>query len=250
MNRPIYTSLSQLPLRQRLQVAFEILRAQAQILFSKKFIWFVLGVLAQFVIVYVINYRQELNERLVQENVVPLMLYFPLVVIAIFMNMQLISSEKDNRTLEILFTTAGSRYKVWLLRLATVNLVLLAMAFMQSILTYFGITDIEILATALNGFVTPFSVGALTFFLSVRLRSGFGAAMLTALLVVLCFMFTELLEDTRYLLFFNPYNIPRRIDPETWNLWMWQNRMTLLVAGLALQFFGLRGLENRERLLR
>jgi len=58
------------------------------------------------------------------------------------------------------------------------------------------------------------------------------------------------LEDTRYPLFFNYYDIPRSIDPGTWYLWMWQNRITVLILGLLLQFFTLRGLEGRERLLR
>jgi hypothetical protein len=250
MNQPKYTPLSQLALQQRLRVSIEILKAQGQILFSKKFVWFVVGVLVLFGIVYFVNFREDLDDRITQEGVIPLLLYFPLVVVAIFLNMQMIASEKENRTLEILFTTSGSRYKVWLLRLFTVNLVLLAMAFLQSILAFFGLADISILGTALNGFVTPFMVGALTFYFSVKLRSGFGAAMITALIVVLALMFSDPLEDTRYQLFFNPYNIPRRIDPETWNIWMWQNRIFTLSLGMLLQFFGLRGMENRERLLR
>ncbi len=39
-------------------------------------------------------------------------------------------------------------------------------------------------------------------------------------------------------------------DPGTWYVWMWQNRITVVILGLLLQFFTLRGLEGRERLLR
>ncbi|MFQ5824715.1 MAG: hypothetical protein ACE5JB_11710 [bacterium] len=40
-----------------------------------------------------------------------------------------------------------------------------------------------------------------------------------------------------YFLYFNPYDLPHRLDPETWNLWMWQNRIGLVFLGFLLQFF-------------
>ena len=60
----------------------------------------------------------------------------------------------------------------------------------------------------------------------------------------------SLLFQQAVFLFFNPYDVPRRLDPATWNLWMWQNRIGVLaLAGLML-FAALRGMEVRERLLR
>ncbi|NUM76644.1 hypothetical protein HUU40_19945, partial [candidate division KSB1 bacterium] len=46
------------------------------------------------------------------------------------------------------------------------------------------------------------------------------------------------------------YDMPRQLDPETWNLWMWQNRIGVLCCGAFLLFTALRGMEERERLLR
>ena len=68
-------------------------------------------------------------------------------------------------------------------------------------------------------------------------------------ILLLILMFSEPLDETKYSLFFNPYDIPRRLDPETWNLWMWQNRIAVLLFGCFLQFMALRGLENREKML-
>jgi len=72
----------------------------------------------------------------------------------------------------------------------------------------------------------------------------------TGLFLWLNMIFFDALEDTRYPLFFNYYDIPRNIDPGTWYVWMWQNRITVVILGVLLQFFTLRGLEGRERLLR
>ncbi len=246
----LYQKFGQLPKTDQLRIAWEILRLQAQILFSKKFLWFIGGILGYFVIAYIINYRQPILDRLTPEDALPWLLEFPLTILAIYLNMQLIASEKENRTLEVMFTTAGSRYKVWLLRLGTLNLLLLTLAFLLSGLAFFAFADIEILGTAIHGFVPSYFVGAMTLFFSVKFRGGFAAGMVAAGLVTLTFMFNEALRDTRYFMYFNPYFLPRQIDPETWNLWMWQNRITVLAAGMALQFFALRGLQDRERLLR
>lgn len=233
----------------QIKVGWEILRLQAQIIFSKKFIWFMAGILGYFGLVYVINYRQPIIDRMTQEDILPWLLAFPLSVLAVLLNMQLIASEKENRTLEVMFTTAGSRYNAWLLRLGTLNLLLLAVAFGLSVLSFFGIADLVIVGTALHGFVPAFLAGSMTLYFSVKFRSGFAAGMVSAGILLLVLIFSEAINETRYFLYFNPYSVPRQLDPETWNLWMWQNRITAVCAGLLLQFFALRGLEKRERLL-
>jgi ABC-type transport system involved in multi-copper enzyme maturation permease subunit len=236
--------------RERLAVAWEIFRLQTQVIFSHKFVWFMLGVLAYFIAAYVINYNQTMIDRMSLEDVLPLLLEFPLAALAVFLSMQVITSEKDNRTLEVMFTTAGSRYKVWLLRLGTLNAILLMLAFVFAMIAFLAFTDIPIMGMALHGFVPAFFAGSMTLYFAVRFRSGLAAGMVAAGLLTLILMFTELLNETRYFLFFNPYHVPRQLDPETWNLWMWQNRIGILCAGGLMLFAALRGMEVRERLLR
>lgn len=245
----LYTPYTQLSGGEKIRVGLQILSAQAQIIFSKKFWWFVAGILLYVAVSYFINYRQGINDRLDQVGILVVLVEIPLLVLSIFLNMQLVGAEKDNRTLELLFTMSGSRYKVWLLRLGTINGLLLGFAILLSIISYFAFTETEILTTSLVGVVPPFTIGALTFYFSIKFRSSFGAAMVSALITVLLLMFYGALETTKYNLFFNPWDIPRQVDPQTWRLWMWQNRIALLLIGLLLQFFGLRGLEHRERLL-
>jgi hypothetical protein len=245
-----HSRFAELPVRERLSVTWAIFRLQAQIIFSHKFIWFMFGILAYFIVAYVINYRQSVIDRMALEDVLPWLLEFPLSALAVFLSMQVITSEKDNRTLEVMFTTAGSRYKVWLLRLGTLNLILLILALVFSVVAFFAFTDIPVFGMALHGFVPTFFAGSMTLYFAVRFRSGLAAGMVSAGLLTLILMFTELLDETRYFLFFNPYHIPRRLDPETWNLWMWQNRIGVLCLGGLLLFAALRGMEVRERLLR
>ncbi len=248
-NTTLYQRFSGLTKPNQLKVAWEIFRSQAQIIFSKKFIWAMAVVIGYFITIYIINYVQEIHDRMELEDIL-WVLWWPSVGLALYLNMQLVSSEKENRTLEVLFTTAGSRYKVWLLRLGTLNIILLAIAIGLSILSFFTIMDIPIIAISVNVFVPAFFVGAFTLYLSVKFRSGFAAAMVTGLFLWFNLILADGLDDTRYPLFFNYYDIPRNIDPGTWYLWMWQNRITIVILGLLMQFFTLRGLEGRERLLR
>jgi hypothetical protein len=241
---------AELPARAQLAIAWEIFRLQARIIFSHKFVWFMAGILIYFVVAYIINYNQSVIDRMPMEDVLPVLLEFPLSALAVYLSMQVITSEKDNRTLEVMFTTAGSRYKVWLLRLGTLNMILLILAFALSALAFFTFTDIPIVGMALHAFVPAFFAGSMTLYFAVRFRSGFAAGMVAAGLLVLILMFAELLSETRYFLFFNPYDVPRRLDPGTWNLWMWQNRIGVLVLAGLMLFAALRGMEVRERLLR
>ncbi|MFQ5753998.1 MAG: hypothetical protein ACE5HI_18580 [bacterium] len=249
-NTVLYERFSSLTFWQKFKVAWEIFHLQAQIIFSKKFIWYLAGILIYFVVVYIINYRQSMIDRMTQEDILPWLLQFPLSILAVYLNMQLIAGEKENRTLEVMFTTAGSRYKVWLLRVTTLNLLLLLIAFGLSGVAFFTIADIAVIGTALHGFIPTFFVGSMTLYFSVRFRSGFAAGMISAGLLILILMFSEAFNETRYFLYFNPYDVPRRLDPETWRLWMWQNRIALIFLGIFLHFFALRGLEAREDLLR
>jgi ABC-type transport system involved in multi-copper enzyme maturation permease subunit len=245
-----HSRFAELAARERLAVAWEIFRLQAQIIFSHKFIWFMLGILTYFIVAYAINYNQSMIDRLAMEDVLPVLLELPLAALAVFLSMQVITSEKDNRTLEVMFTTAGSRYKVWLLRFGTLNLLLFILAFVFALIAFFAFTDIPVLGMALHAFVPTFFAGSMTLYFAVRFRSGLAAGMVSAGLLTLILMFAELLSETRYFLFLNPYDVPRQLDPETWNLWMWQNRIGILCAGGFLLFAALRGMEVRERLLR
>jgi hypothetical protein len=245
-----HSRFAELPARAQLSVAWEILRLQARVIFSQKFVWFLAGIVAYFVVIYIVNYNQPMIDRMAQEDVFNWLLQFPLSALAVYLNMQLITSEKDNRTLEVMFTTAGSRYKVWLLRVGTLNAILLALSLGLSALAFFTFTDVPIFGMALNAFVPTFFVGNMTLYFAVRFRSGFAAGMVSAGLLVVLLMFSELYNETRYFLYFNPYDVPRQLDPETWNWWMWQNRMAVLLLGSFLLFSALRGMEVRERLLR
>lgn len=252
-NATVHEKFSELPVVTKIKVAWEIFRLQASLIFSQKLMWVLLGELVYLALRYIENYNDDVVSRVTQVGVINELLAFPLVVLAVLMNMFLISGEKEKRTLEGMFTIAGSRYKVWLLRIVSLNITIFLMALALSIITYFTFTDLPIWGVTVYGFIPVFFLGNLTLYFSVKFRSALAAGMVAGIFIFFLTIFNTAMEEAelyRYMLFFNPYELPREIDPATWNVWTWQNKITVFLAGCAMLFAALRGMNNREKLLR
>ena len=249
---PSYKSFWQLHVKAQAGIVWTVIRLQSQVIFSHKFVWFIMAILSYIGLIYAINYQQPVYDRMEPEDVYIGVITMPLLILAVYLNMQAIVTEKEQRTLEVMFTTAGSRYKVWLLRLGTLNALLCILTFFLSILVFYTFMDYSILGMTWNTFVTLFFVGNLTLYFAVRMRSGLGAGMVTGLVLFLHLISAGIFDyaETRYFIFFNPYDIPDQMDPRLWDIWVIQNRLGVFGLGLVMIFFALRGMENRDRLLR
>ena len=236
---------------EKLKVSFAIFRLNTRIVFSNRFAWFLFGLLAYCIFLYVVNYRSNIYNRMTPNDIYHVLLQLPLIALAVFLNMNLIASEKENRTLEITFTTAGSRIKIWLIRFGSLCLLFFIMAILLSLIGFFFFTDLPIWGFAFHTYVPAFFIAGMVFYFSVKFRSGLAAGMVSAVLLFLMLIFNEALEGTRWSIFFNHYDRPHnRVDPSVWNDWIWQNRIGLIVLGAAFIFAALRAMRHREKLLR
>jgi hypothetical protein len=248
-----HEKFSALTILVKIKVVWEMFRLQASLIFSQMLLWILLGIFAFMVLVYIKNYNEDIVNRITQEQILNFPLALPLVVVSVLMNMFLISGEKDKRTLESMFTTAGSRYKVWLLRIVSLNVVIFLIALGLSVLTFFTFTDLPIFGATAHIFIPVFFLGNMTLYFSVKFHSALAAGMVAGLVIFFLFILNTAFEENglyRYMLFFNPYDLPRDIDPATWATWTWQNKVAVFLAGGGLLFAALRGMDNREKLLR
>ncbi|MCA9731397.1 MAG: hypothetical protein H6696_13215 [Deferribacteres bacterium] len=236
--------------RQKMAIVFETFRLNTRLIFSNRFIWFLLGLLAWCIFQYVINYQREIYQRMSADYIFFVVMQLPLSAFAVFLNMSLISSEKDNRTLEITFTTAGSRYKVWLVRFGSLCVLFFLLSLTLSYIGYYFFVDLPVWAMAFHAYVPTFFISGMVFYFAVKLRSGLAAGMVSGILLFFMFIFNEPLRSTRYALYFNPFTVPHNVDSSVWYDWTWQNRIGLIVLGGLFIFAALRGMGNREKLLR
>ncbi len=245
------TTFSELKLTRKIKVVFDVFRLNTRIVFSNRFAWFLFGLAVYCIFLYVANYRSNIYDRMSANTIFHILLQLPLLAFAVFLNMNLIASEKDNRTLEITFTIAGSRIKIWLIRFGSLCLLFLILAYLLSLIGFFFFVDLPIWGFAFHAYVPAFFISGLVFYFAVKFSNGLAAGMVSAVLLFLMFIFNEALHDTRWSLFFNPYDRPHnRVDPAVWNDWTWQNRLGLIMLGAAFIFAALRGMRQREKLLR
>jgi len=237
--------------RGQVGVVWRVFRLQTQLIFSQRIVWFLGAIVLYIGVLYAIN-TFVAEDPMDMDDMYIMVLTLPVAALSLYLNMQTIVNEKEQRTLEVMFTTAGSRYKVWLLRLGALNALLALIGLGISALVFFTFMDFSIPGMAGSIFATAFLIGNVTLYFAVRMRSGLGAGMVTALTVFLHVVTSGMLElgVTRYFLFFNPFSPPNQTDPTTWDLWAWQNRIGVLLAGVVLLFFAIRGMDRRDRLLR
>jgi hypothetical protein len=89
-----HEKFSELPALSKIKVAWEMFRLQASLIFSQKLLRIILGILAYMALRYFENYNDDVVNRITGEEAINGLLAFPLVVLAVLMNMFLISGEK------------------------------------------------------------------------------------------------------------------------------------------------------------
>ena len=111
----------------------------------------------------------------------------PGMVLALFLSMFLVSYEKDNKTIEALFSIPGSPYKIWLYKLGVQYFILLLLQAFFAGMTFFFVDSFSISVFILNAYVNVFFAGNLTFFFSTKLKSGIAAG-IVAFVILMIFM--------------------------------------------------------------
>lgn len=220
----------------------------ASIVFHRKLVFMVGGVVAYYGILYAFAYFRP-DEGFSVEQALRVLVETPGTVIAIYLTMDLVAGERDKDTLEILFSTATSHYTTWGIRLITVSLLLLVTIVTMSTVSYFFFAEFPFFWGGLNAFVAALFVTCLTFLFSVFCRSGNAAAMLSVGVLLLVLITSNLLENTPYFLFLNPFQPPANVDEVIWLERSIYNRATVIGLSGLFVFFALRRMNFREKVL-
>jgi len=174
----------------------------------------------------------------------------PLILLAIYLGMSAFAFEIDERTIEGVFTVSGSRYRPWLVRIATVAVFLLAADLVLAGLTWLFLVDFPLLGVALNSLVPVLLYFALALMFSLLFKGTIPAGLtVSPLLLFNITVLAGVSRGKRYNIFFNYLDRPSDVDAGLWQIMAVQNRLLLLlVIGLIL-FYTVRLTDKRERLL-
>jgi ABC-type transport system involved in multi-copper enzyme maturation permease subunit len=219
-----------------------------KILFHRK-LWFMgAGIIIYYGILYALSVFRP-GDGFSSEEALRVLVEAPGTVLAIYLTMDLVASERDRDTLEILFSTATSHYTIWAMRILAVTCVLLISTMTMSMLSYYLFAEFPYIWGGINAFVAAFFIACMTFLFSVHCRSSNAAAMLAVGVLVVVLVTSNALEQTPYFLFMNPLNPPGLVDEAVWFERGIYNRLTVGGLGCLFVFSAFRRMIYREKIL-
>lgn len=221
-----------------------MIRYNMKIIFSGRFIWFLLAAFAFFIFFSV---QTVLNSQAISEGTVYNLLIFPGVLLIFYPTVFGIQSDDDSRMLEILFGIPNYRYKVWLVRLllifVLIFLIILLFAGLASVLLY----KVDILEMSYQLMYPIVFIGSMAFMFSTVIKSGNGTAVLIVLIGVALIVLQDAIERTQWNVILNPFQIPNDFNEIIWQGIITKNRIFLVTGIVAFILYGLYNLQKREK---
>ena len=219
-----------------------------RIIFSGKFIWFLLVGLVLF---FFLMYTSAARGTSLSDGMVYSQLIIPGLLLVFYPSCFGIQNDADHRILELLFGIPNYMYKVWLFRLLMiyieVYLILVVYAFLARILLY----PVSPFLMAAQLMIPVMLFGNMAFLYSTLIRNGNAAAVLSVLTVIVALVLSnvEMVENKMWDVTINPYEEPENINAAIWGLILLKNRLLMVIAGIIFLMSGLLGLQNRGKFL-
>lgn len=160
-----------------------------------------------------------------------------------------IQNDQDAKIIEIIFGIPNYRYKVWLFRLLIAYVICFAITLVLALLTDWLLVEVPPLKLAGQTMMPVLFVGTLCFMLSTIIKNGSGTAVVFTLIGLVLFIMSNMLEESKWNLFLNPFDVPLDKNPELFYTTLFYNRMILLTGTVVFILSGLYKTQNREKFI-
>jgi len=221
-----------------------MIRYNMKIIFSGRFIWFML---AAFVFFMFFAIQTVWNGQGITEGTVYGLLIFPGILLIFYPSVFGIQSDDDARMLEILFGIPNYRYKVWLVRLLMIYvlifLIIILFTGAASVLLY----RVNILEMSYQLMYPIVFMGSMAFMFSTVIKNGNGTAVIMVLIGVALLILQDAVQRTQWNVFLNPFQIPNNFNEIIWHGLIAKNRIFLGVSMIVFILYGLYNLQKREK---
>ena len=221
-----------------------LIRYNLKIIFAGRFFWFLLAALAFYIFFMVISVFDNVD---VSTSHLYELTFFPAILLVFYPVVFGIQREEDARMLEILFGIPDYRYKVWLVRLVLIFTQIFVLLILFATLGSWLLYPIQPVRLASQLIFPICFLGSLAFLFSTWIRNGNATAVVMVLLGLVLTIFSEILEDTFWDIFLNPYDTPREFSQLAWREIVWKSRVFLSVGTIVFILAALLNLQKRER---
>lgn len=222
----------------------QLIRYNLKIIFAGRFFLFLLAALAFYLFFMVISVFDDDN---IDISMLYELTFFPGILLIFYPTVFGIQRDDDARMLEILFGIPDYRYKVWLVRILLIFIQVFLLLILFAALGSWLLYPIDPFQLAAQLIFPICFFGSLAFLLSTWVRNGNATAVIIVLLGIVLTIFSEIVEDTMWDIFFNPFDMPRNFGQLAWQKIVWKSRIFLSVGSLVFILTALLNLQKRER---
>ncbi len=233
--------------RSTIKNSISLARYNMRIIFGGKFIYFVL---AAFIFFLVFGIIIALEENVLDMEEVYSLLAFPAILLVFFPSVFGIQSDADQRTLEIIFGIPDYRYKVWLVRYVMILFLVFLLLFPFAGIAWWALVSFPVMPMILHLMVLVLLVSSLGFCLSTVVKNGNATAVIMVVLGLAFLILSDELDESKWNIFLNPFDMPGDINEIVWQEIVRQNRIIMGTLSAVLILLGLLNLQQREKFLR
>lgn len=233
-------------MKRLLDIILRLSHYNVKIVFGNKFVYFVLSAVIFYILTVVINlfFDSEITEATGYY-----MLLVPSILLIFYPMCFGIQNDQDAKIIEIIFGIPNYRYKVWLFRLLIAYVICFAITLVLALLTDWLLVEVPPLKLAGQTMMPVLFVGTLCFMLSTIIKNGSGTAVVFTLIGLVLFIMSNMLEESKWNLFLNPFDVPLDKNPELFYTTLFYNRMILLTGTVVFILSGLYKTQNREKFI-
>ncbi|MCX4291853.1 MAG: hypothetical protein OSJ36_08730 [Odoribacter sp.] len=233
-------------MKRLLDIILRLSHYNVKIVFGNKFVYFVLSAVIFYILTVVINLFSDSE---ITEATGYYMLLVPSILLIFYPMCFGIQNDQDAKIIEIIFGIPNYRYKVWLFRLLIAYVICFAITLVLALLTDWLLVEVPPLKLAGQTMMPVLFVGTLCFMLSTIIKNGSGTAVVFTLIGLVLFIMSNMLEESKWNLFLNPFDVPLDKNPELFYTTLFYNRMILLTGTVVFILSGLYKTQNREKFI-
>lgn len=215
-----------------------------KIVFSGRFVYFLIAAWLFFLVIIGIMLFSDSTPVV---NDIYDLLIFPGILIMFYPVVYNIQNDKDTRMLEIIFGVPDYRYKVYVLRFAIAMLLLVCLMILMALFSWFAVVRIPVFEMVAQLMNPLFFLACLTFLLTTLIRNGNGAAVVMIIIGLVFFILNEPLQNSKWNVFLNPYNVPIDMNLNIWMNVVHQNRLMMVIGAVIALLWGMMNLQQREK---
>ena len=217
-----------------------------KIIFSNKFIWFLLGAIIFFLGMSVVYVLQTSVSDIGEFYGV---FIFCGVLLVFYPTVFGIQNDQDAKTIEILFGIPNYRYKVWLVRIILMFIIAFLIMFAFSYVASLMIIRFQVMQMTFQVMIPVVFLGMMSFMMSTVIRNGNGTAVVMIIISIVFMFMGDAIYRSPWNIFHNPFSPAYNVTESAWAVITLKSRIILACGTLLFLLAALLNLQRREKFM-